>query len=192
MAFNQDGLKLIAPGGTIAATYPDSGTTRNVYHYITNDDLATVLADAYFDGVASDPLLAGDIILASVDIDGSPQAVALAVTVGGSDVTVQLSDSLVQTLATAQSFLARGIVRLSGTATFTIGDPAPGVPVYIVQDDASTGAIVIPGTTDVFFGFGSNRKMTSDAANEAVILMGVTNKIFAILSNVGSVAFATT
>lgn len=192
MAFNQDGLKLLAPGGTIAASYPDSGTTRNVYHYITNDDLATVLADGYFDGVASDPLLAGDLILAAVDIDGTPQVASLLVAVGGSDVTVRIADGLVQTLATAQSFLAQGVVRLSGTATFNIGDPAPGVPVYIAQDDASTGAVVIPSSTTVFFGFGSNRMATFNAADEAVILMGVSSTRFAIMSNVGSVAFATT
>lgn len=88
MAFNKDGLKKIAVGGTLAGTYPSSGGTRNIWHYITNDLSSEVLANAYFDDVPDDPLQVGDFILGTIDADGTPLAKIYMVTVGGGDVTV--------------------------------------------------------------------------------------------------------
>lgn len=194
MAFNQDGLKLIAPGGTIAATYPDSGTTRNVYHYVTNDDLPTVLANGYFDPVASDPLLAGDVILATCDIDGTPLLAALAVSVGGSDVTVVAANGVVQALSTTSSTLAvaAGVITLglSTAGGFSLGDPVPGVPVYVVQTGTSSSITLVPLTTSVFLNYTGNRTATFNAKEDAIVLVGVTATRFAVMSNVGSVSFS--
>jgi hypothetical protein len=89
MAYNAQGLKLMVDGGSIAGSgYPNPASCKSIYSYVTNDDAETVEADGYFDGIANDPLVAGDIILAALDIDGSPTARTYVVSVGGGDVTV--------------------------------------------------------------------------------------------------------
>jgi len=60
-----------------------------VYQYPTNDTIAVVLTNGYFDGTYGYKTLnAGDIILAQTDLDGTPYPCLLNVTVGGADVTV--------------------------------------------------------------------------------------------------------
>lgn len=91
MAYNADGLKLIAPGGAIEAAFPTGGGVKSIYSYVTNDDAETVEADGYFDGINGDPLVAGDVMLAVLDVDGSPTFRNYVVSVGGGDVTVVAS-----------------------------------------------------------------------------------------------------
>lgn len=60
-----------------------------VYMYWTNDTIATLITDGYFDGsYGYKTLNAGDVIIAMTDMDGTPYPCLLQVSVGGSDVTV--------------------------------------------------------------------------------------------------------
>lgn len=86
MAFAQTGLKAIATGGAVDT---GSGSVKTIYSYVTNDTAELVEADGYFDGIANDPLVAGDVIMAVVDADGSPGHRMYVVTVGGGDVTIR-------------------------------------------------------------------------------------------------------
>ncbi len=85
MAYIEAGLVKIAFGGALST---GGGSVRSLYHYITNDADTVVETDGYFDGITNDPLLVGDIIFASLDIDGTAEFKAYIVSVGGSDVTV--------------------------------------------------------------------------------------------------------
>jgi len=86
MAFSATGLKLTSLGGAIGV---GENSVKNIYHYATNDVDTVVEADAYFDNaLIDDSLNIGDIILASLDVDGTPEVKIYIVSVGGSDVTV--------------------------------------------------------------------------------------------------------
>jgi hypothetical protein len=85
MAYDDAGLKMIAAGGAIGT---GDGSVKAIYHYATNDTDTAVEADGYFDGAAGDPLNTGDLIFASLDVDGTPEGKQYIVGVGGTDVTV--------------------------------------------------------------------------------------------------------
>ncbi|WP_336800487.1 hypothetical protein [Kaistia sp. MMO-174] len=68
MAFDLKGLRRAVLGGTVGS---GAGSQRSIYHYATNDDAATVETAGYFNGLASD-LVVGDVIMASLDLDGTP------------------------------------------------------------------------------------------------------------------------
>lgn len=95
MAFNKDGLKLVAVGGSVAQTHPSAGNTNRVWNYVTTDDTDTIAADGYFD---STDLLKGDIVLAVCLMSSTPKMRSLLCTVGtgnkdSNDVTVALQSS---------------------------------------------------------------------------------------------------
>lgn len=85
MAFDHDSLRCIADGGVAP-----NGNQAHIYHYMTTDADTDVEADGYFDGVLNDGLAVGDVILASIDVDGTPELKSYIVTVGGANVTVAL------------------------------------------------------------------------------------------------------
>lgn len=85
MAYIAAGLKLVSTGGAIGA---GSGSSKSIYHYATNDVDTVVETDAYFDDIDGDPLKKGDLIMASIDVDGTPEVKMYIVAVGGSDVTI--------------------------------------------------------------------------------------------------------
>lgn len=189
MAYSVDGFQRVGLGGGLGT----QGSVRSVYSYVTNDTLATVLADGYFDAVdfaKADPLKAGDLIMCAHDIDGTPGGCTLVVTVGGSDVTVIKADGLAGVLTTLDSAAeegpAYGVVKLTDTLSFALANPIPGVAVTIVAGDSATNDI-IPTDTDVLLDYTGNRKATFDALDEALTLLGVSETQFVVVSNVGSV-----
>lgn len=70
MAFNAKGFRTVTHIGT-----PDvnggAGTNRCLHAYITNDDTAAVITAGYFNSLAK-RLMIGDIIMCSLDNDGTP------------------------------------------------------------------------------------------------------------------------
>jgi len=68
MTFALIGLKRITHVGAIGT---GGGSVRSLWAYLTNDDSATVETANYFDDVISE-MKKGDIIFASLDIDGTP------------------------------------------------------------------------------------------------------------------------
>ena len=143
MAYNADGLQLIGIGGAIAETFPTAGTVRKVYSYVTNDALATILTDAYFDGVNGDPFVEGDIILCSYEIDGQfSGAAVLFVSVGGSDVTVAPIGSGPAGTGTTTGNIGNSGVTTVGSTTgalvYNMDAPAAGVRKTLLRRDAGT------------------------------------------------------
>lgn len=138
MSFAQSGLKMIAAGGQVG-TGP--GNVNSVYHYVTNDTAATVEGDGYFDGIEGDPLVAGDVIHASLDIDGTPAFKSYVVSVGGGDVTIQPAANL--TFAAAYTLVV-DIADLSAEAAYYVVAPIAGTirKIYSAIDGAVSTADV--------------------------------------------------
>lgn len=168
MAYNADGLQLIGIGGAIAETFPTAGTVRKVYSYVSNDTLAAVLTDGYFDVIAGDPLVEGDLILCSYDIDGTSGSVALFVSVGGSDVTVLPMNAAPMGTASTSASIANSGVTLVGSTTgalvYNMDAPAQGVrKILRVAHPGTTGpstkvsttggGATVNGTTDTVINF---------------------------------------
>ncbi len=70
MPFDSKGLRRLSHGGVVGA---GSANIQSLWHYATNDAAAVVEAANYFNSAAGS-LVVGDIILASIDIDGTPTA----------------------------------------------------------------------------------------------------------------------
>lgn len=81
MAFNADGLRLVAQGGAIGS---GAGSVCSWWDYATNDADTVVEADGYFDTTA---MAKGDKVFASIDVDGTPEIKAYIVSVGTGDIT---------------------------------------------------------------------------------------------------------
>lgn len=189
MAFNADGLVAVE-----ALPTPTAGSDYVLACYSTTDTLATVLGSGYFDDEYA-KLPAGSIILVTADTGGSPVNATLEVTASSSSgVTVQVDHTgLVQTGSTGDtSHVGAGIIQLEGGSSHTLGAPTPGVDVLIVQKSTDTGGIAVIPVSGVSLDFAGNRKATFDARDEALLLRGVTATQYAVVSNTGSVALAST
>ncbi len=81
MAFDAAGLINFNSGGAVGS---GGGSVKNLWHYATNDTDTVVEANAYFD---STELNQGDILIASLDLDGTPEVKVYVVSVGTGDKT---------------------------------------------------------------------------------------------------------
>ncbi len=89
MAYNADGntIVCIGNGGSLGQ---GEGSSRRVFHYVSNDTLAVIDDDDYFLDEYT-RLVVGDIILVSADLDGTPAhntLMVVASAAGGVDTVV--------------------------------------------------------------------------------------------------------
>lgn len=68
MSFNAKGFKTISHIGSVDGS---AGSNRSLHAYVTNDDAAGVETSGYFNELVS-RLKVGDIIMVSLDMDGTP------------------------------------------------------------------------------------------------------------------------
>ncbi|CAN7376314.1 hypothetical protein LJR231_002263 [Phyllobacterium sp. LjRoot231] len=68
MAYNAYGFKTISHIGSVDGS---AGANRSLHAYVTNDDTAAVITAGYFNSLAG-RLKTGDIIMCSLDLDGTP------------------------------------------------------------------------------------------------------------------------
>ncbi len=68
MAFNPQGFRTIDFIGSVDGS---AGSNRKIHAYITNDDTSALQTAGYFNSIAG-RVLKGDIIFASLDLDGTP------------------------------------------------------------------------------------------------------------------------
>ena len=87
MAFNAYGFKTISHIGTIDGS---AGSMRSLHGYVTNDDDAAVETSGYFNSIA-ERINTGDILLASLDLDGTPDMRSYVMTNNSGVITVTLS-----------------------------------------------------------------------------------------------------
>lgn len=81
MAFAATGLQLFAKGGALGS---GAGSVASIWHYVTNDADTVVEAGGYFDTTA---MAKGDIVIASLDVDGTPESKMYIVSVGTGDIS---------------------------------------------------------------------------------------------------------
>lgn len=90
MAFNAYGFRTLALGGTIGN---GPGGACRLHHYATNDTAAVVEAAGYFDALAAS-IGKGDLIIASLDVDGTPASRTYIVAANsGTAVTIAASQA---------------------------------------------------------------------------------------------------
>jgi len=80
MAFAASGLKMFGVGGAVST---GEGSAKNLWHYATNDADTVVETNAYFDGAGPGP---GDLIICSLDLDGTAEVKMYVVTGTAADV----------------------------------------------------------------------------------------------------------
>lgn len=85
--FDWNGLKRLTHIGSIGT---GKGSVRSVWAYITNDADTVVETSGYFN-TAVDEMKVGDMILCSIDLDGTPEGKIYMVTANnGTAVTIAL------------------------------------------------------------------------------------------------------
>lgn len=92
--------------------------------------------------------------------------------------------------ATGQLIPNHGKILLTatGTGTFHLQAPEPGVRVTLIKTVSSTGIITVTSTsTGTLFNYSSNTNLTFDAQAEMVELEAQTTSRWDIIANVGSV-----
>ena len=82
MAFDAEGLIQFNGGGAEAGQGGTLTGVKKLWHYTTNDADTVVEADGYFD---STEMGLGDLIFASLDLDGTPEVKFYIVSVGTGD-----------------------------------------------------------------------------------------------------------
>ncbi len=82
MAFDREGLIQFNSGGAEAGQGGTLTGVKKVWHYVTNDADTVVEADGYFDATEMGK---GDVILASLDLDGTPEVKVYIGSVGTGD-----------------------------------------------------------------------------------------------------------
>tara|TARA_B100000700_G_scaffold323297_1_gene426742 strand:- start:1313 stop:1594 length:282 start_codon:yes stop_codon:yes gene_type:complete len=80
MAYAAAGLVQIANGGAIGT---GEGSVKRIFHYATNDADTVVEADGYFDNT---DLNDGDLLVCSLDVDGTAEIKTYIVSVGTGDI----------------------------------------------------------------------------------------------------------
>lgn len=92
MAFDDAGLIVMVNGGAIGT---GEGSRKKIYHYATNDADTAVEADGYFD---TTDMNLGDLVIAALDVDGTPEVKIYVVDAGTGDASsndVSLSAMLI-------------------------------------------------------------------------------------------------
>lgn len=135
MALVASNLRRIAYSGFLAA----AGSTPVAHHgLVTNDTLATVLGANYFDGEYQ-RLAVGDIIFASVDMDGTPDFAILrviSITAGVVVVALESIGNAVEGVASGYK-VARGVATITGSGTVVTGLATVVAIVATMSADAS-------------------------------------------------------
>ncbi len=176
-----------------------AGTKGNIKigtYRTTADTLATVEVAGYFsDQNVSTTMVTGDLLVVNAS-DGirtyeltvtlSTDTVSIVAVPGGGRVVTADSDVTLPN---------DGHVLLPSTAASALALPAPvaGNTLSLIKTGGSTTiTTVVPASSLVFIGNASNRELSFDAIEEAVILKGQSATRWDIISNVGSVAVGTT
>lgn len=123
MAYSAKGLTKFTKGGAIGT---GEGSVKSIHAYATNDTAATVEAASYFDAAATAGFLTkGDLIMASLDVDGTPAHKTYTV--------ASISSANVVAITPAANLTFTSKVALNCTVTLTNGDSG-----YVVAPIAGT------------------------------------------------------
>jgi hypothetical protein len=170
------------------------GADRKLFQYNSSaDTLATIAAAGYFHNVTNlNRMAAGDVIYA-VGSDQSAWLKVSAVSAAGSVTTVGAAKTdAVVTASTGSTLPGYGEIIISSTAAQAYALPAPviGAELTILKTSSSTAVQTVSATlggTAATIGL-SGVTLTFSAADQSVVLRGVSATKWQIASNVGTVA----
>jgi hypothetical protein len=91
MAYAAAGLRRIGHGGSIGN---GAGSTKSIWHYATNDADTVVEGSGYFNS-AYQNFAEGDLIMASLDVDGTPEVKIYIVSSATGATTVAITAMLI-------------------------------------------------------------------------------------------------
>jgi hypothetical protein len=171
------------------------GNDKKFFRYDSSvDTLATIAAAGYFANTANASRLAvGDIVYA-VGSDNAAflKVTAVAATTGSVTTTGASKTDAVLTASTGSTLPGYGEILISSTAAQAYALPAPviGAELTILKTSSSTAVQTVSSTlggTAATIGL-TGVTLTFSAADQSVILRGVSSTKWQIASNVGSVA----
>ena len=113
--------------------------------------------------------------------------------VNGYKPNTQITDGIAGTGVTTVTYSAAGaigdadtVVTITGARAMTLAQPEPGRLLIIRQGDANTSTVTCTvGTFNK-----TNAIATFNAANETLVLLGVSSERWLILANIGAVALS--
>lgn len=200
----------------VVSSIEGQGPAVWTYANIANDTLATILGAGYVSDASKKGIKVGDIILVASGaqnsaIYGSPSTVDVgeANDFAANPATVMLQLSSIsggagtlvpvvaadldttETASTGSTLSAYGLSIISSTAAqaYQLPAPIPGVRKTLVKTSSSTAVQTVSSTlggTAATFGL-SGVLLTFSAADQSIILEGVTTTKWQIVSNVGTV-----
>lgn len=113
------------------------------------------------------------------------------ITATAAEINSLSASNAVTAASTAANLANNGTHTLSSSqVSYTLAPPSAGVRKWItsIADSSGTSRKVLAGSGVTFDS--SNATMTSSANNQSVILVGLSTSRWAIMSNVGSMAFS--
>jgi hypothetical protein len=174
----------------------DAGERTNKCFYKTTDALATVLGAGYFNNVAPDSLIVGDIIECAIDTDGTLSHETLVVSaVTSGVVTVAILDEIAYEL-TATGAVPSGAksVELNHATVVieaTIADASNHQGLFIAKDTSASGTAAHTVTLTSGTWDGTNNTITLDAPEELLAVWFDSAGNGTVIENVGTVVLST-
>lgn len=173
------------------------GNDRKLFQYNSSaDTMATIAAAGYFHNVTNaNRMVAGDLIWA-VGSDASGMLKVSAVTAAGSVTTLSAGAGAdtITVASTASTLPASGTVQITSTAAqaYALPAPVPGQRLTIIKTSSSTAVQTLSSTLGgVAATIGlAGVTITWTAADQSLVLEGVTTTRWQTVSNVGSVSIA--
>lgn len=167
----------------------------NFCTYKTTATLATVMGAGYFNNIAPDELVVGDIIQCSVDTDGTISVSTLVVSdVSSGVVTVLVDPKAVQEL-TATGTVTPGVKSLELNhatvvveATMATAVNHPGL--FVVKDTSASGTAAHTLTLTAGTFNGTNNVATLNAPNECLVVYFDSAGDGTIVENIGTVGLS--
>lgn len=185
MAFNIEGFERL---------FIDSGKKTSKCFYKTTDPLSTVLGSGYFNNVAPDNLVAGEIIECTIDTDGNPFVVTLRV--------ASVSSGVVTMAGPYQEFTADGAVTpgvmsvelndssTAGVATTIASSLAHQDGIFVVKDTSTAGTATCTLTLTAGTFDGTNNVATLNAPGECLAVKFDSGGDGIVIENVGTVGLS--
>jgi hypothetical protein len=173
------------------------GNDKKLFRYDSSTDtFATIAAAAYFANTANlSRMVVGDLIYVNgSDTAGWLKVTIVAATTGSITTATAAQADAIFTASTASTLPGSGTVQITSTAAqaYALPAPIPGQRLTIIKTSSSTAVQTVSSTlggTAATIGL-AGVTITWTAADQSLVLEGVTSTRWQTISNVGSVSIA--
>ena len=169
-----------------------NGDSTNKCFYKTTDLLSVVMGSGYFNNVAPDTLVEGDIIDCSIDTDGNMHRTTLLVSDVSSGVVtvVGISQELTATGTVTPGVSSVELNHATVVAAATIASSIAHPGLFVVKNTSASGTAAHTLTLTAGTFDGTNNVATLNAPNECLVVWFDSSGDGTIVENVGSVALS--